>query len=173
MRLIFDAVHIGGTAYLFGAGHVSKAVAALARMVGFHVVVLDDRAEFANVERFPGCAVQVIDSFERLPELAIDANSYLLIITRGHLFDRVVLEWALNTPAGYIGMIGSRSKREAIYSHLREQGVPKERLDEVHSPIGLAIGAETPEEIAVSVIAELIQTRAAARQAQKDAAQQC
>lgn len=172
VRCIFDAVHIGGTVYLFGAGHVSKEVATMAKMAGFHVVVLDDRVEFANAERFPGCEVRVIDSFEHMPLFAIDANSYLLIITRGHLFDRVVLEWALTTEAGYIGMIGSRSKREAIYGYLRGEGVAQARLDEVHSPIGLAIGAETPAEIAVSIVAELIQERARARKTQKSAAQQ-
>lgn len=160
VRFIADPVHNGGIVYLFGAGHVSKEVATLAKMVGFHVVVLDDRAEFANAERFPGCEVMVIDSFERLPKLPVDDSSYLLIITRGHLFDRVVLEWALQREAYYIGMIGSKSKRDTIYQQLAAQGFTEERLAQVFSPIGLAIGAETPSEIAVSIMAQLIQERA-------------
>ena len=160
VRFIADPIHYGGSVYLFGAGHVSKETAALARRVGFQVVVLDDRSEFANSQRFPGCTVKLLDSFERLPELAIDEKSYIVIVTRGHLYDRVVLEWALRTKAYYIGMIGSKSKREKVYAELEKAGFTQEQLSVVCSPIGLKIGAETPEEIAVSIVAELIQKRA-------------
>lgn len=165
VRFIADPIQHGGVIYLFGAGHVSKEVAGLAKRVGFQVVVLDDRSEFANSQRFPGCKVRVIDSFEHLPQLPIDEKSYILIITRGHLYDSVVLEWALRTKAYYIGMIGSKSKRDKIYAELEKQGFSREQLAEVCSPIGLKIGAETPEEIAVSIIAELIQKRAQQKKA--------
>ena len=161
VRFIADPIHHGGVIYLFGAGHVSKETATLAKRVGFQVVVLDDRSEFANSQRFPGCEVRLIDSFEQLPDLAIDEKSYILIITRGHLYDRVVLEWALRTEAYYIGMIGSKGKRDKIYAELEKAGFSQEQLTAVCSPIGLKIGAETPEEIAVSIVAELIQKRAA------------
>lgn len=158
-RLVVDAIHTGGGVYLFGAGHVSREVAKITTMVEFQTVVIDDRAEFANESRFPNCQVVVIDSFEDLPKLMVDGDSYILIITRGHMHDRTVLEWALGTKAGYIGMIGSVSKRDKIYDVLRKQGVSQERLDQIYSPVGLAINSETPAEIAVSIVGQLIQVR--------------
>lgn len=150
------------TLYCFGAGHVAKPTAHIASMVGFRVVVVDDRAEFANPERFPDSwDVHVIDDFNRaLDGLKIDVDSFIVILTRGHLYDRAVLEQALETDAGYIGMISSREKRDLIYQALLAKGVRKEELARIHSPIGLAINAETPEEIAVSIVAELIAERA-------------
>ncbi|HHW43613.1 MAG TPA: XdhC/CoxF family protein, partial [Desulfotomaculum sp.] len=149
------------TVYLFGAGHVAQKVAWLASFVGFRTVVLDDREEFANRERFPRAEeIIVLDDFEHaMKDLPIGRDSYLVIVTRGHRYDLTVLAQALQTGAGYIGMIGSTGKREAIYRALREAGVTGEQLARVHSPIGLPIGAETPEEIAVSIVAELIKVR--------------
>jgi xanthine dehydrogenase accessory factor len=151
-----------GTVYIFGAGHVSQQLARLTGMVGFHTVVLDDRQEFANRERFPNVnEVIVLDSFQRaLDGLEIDADSYLVIVSRGHAHDQTVLRQALQSQAGYIGMIGSRRKRDTIYANLEKEGFSRQDFDRVFSPIGLAIGAETPEEIAVSIVAELIQVRA-------------
>ncbi len=151
-----------GTVYLFGAGHVARSVADLAEMVGFRTVVIDDRPEYASAERFPKAnQLKVAPSFqESFSGLEIDRESYLVILTRGHLHDRVVLEQALTTEAGYIGMISSRRKRDLIYQELLTKGFRQEELERVHAPIGLAIGAETPEEIAVSIVAELIQVRA-------------
>jgi xanthine dehydrogenase accessory factor len=148
--------------YLFGAGHVSLQVARLAKIVDFHTVVLDDRHEFANRERFAGADdIQVLSSFEEAcGDLDIDADSCLVILTRGHLHDKTVLRQALGTQAGYIGMIGSRRKRDLIYTALRAEGFSAGDLNKVHCPIGLAIGAQTPEEIAVSIVAELIRFRA-------------
>ena len=140
--------------------HVALEVAAIAERVGFRTVVLDDRAEFANRERFPHSEVIVLESFDALPELLIDDNSYIVIVTRGHLNDGRMLEFALNTDAGYIGMIGSRIKRDLLYKNLMENGYEAGALAAVHSPIGLNIGAETPAEIAVSIVAELIAVRA-------------
>jgi len=148
--------------YLFGAGHVAQPTAHLAKLVGFRVTVLDDRSEFANAERFPEAdAIRVLDDFQRgFSDLAIDTDSYVVIVTRGHLFDRVVLGQALKTGAGYIGMIGSRRKIDAVYGKLEQEGFAAADFNRVHAPIGLRIGAETPEEIAVSIVAELIQKRA-------------
>jgi xanthine dehydrogenase accessory factor len=149
------------TAYLFGAGHVAQPTARLATMVGFQVWVLDDRKDYVHPERFPEAhRVRVLDSFEQaFKNLAVTADSYVIIFTHGHLHDKIVLAQALATDAGYIGMIASRRKRNTIYDALRAEGVPQAQIDRVHSPIGLAIGAETPEEIAVSIVAEMILQR--------------
>lgn len=150
-----------GTVYIFGAGHVSQQVARLTSMVDFRTVVLDDREEFANRQRFPQAdEIIVPDNIEHcLKNLSIGGDCYLVIVTRGHRYDLTVLEQALPTGACYIGMIGSLRKREAIYRALREKGFSEEQLDRVYSPIGLTINAETPEEIAVSIVAQLIKVR--------------
>ena len=151
-----------GTAAIFGAGHVSQKLAPLTRMVGFHTVVLDDRSEFANRERFPEAdEVIVTASFEgALAGLAIDEKSYIVIVSRGHIDDKTLLRQALGTNAGYIGMIGSRGKRDQTYDALAKEGFGARDFDRVHSPVGLPIKAQTPEEIAVSIVAELIMVRA-------------
>lgn len=146
--------------YIFGAGHISVDLARIGKMVGFKVVVIDDRPEFANSERFPEADEVIAQDFSlTFPELSINISSYIVIVTRGHLQDEIVLEWAVDTNAAYIGMIGSTKKNQTIFSHLQSKGIPKERLEEVHAPIGLDINAETPEEIAVSIMAEIIQVR--------------
>jgi xanthine dehydrogenase accessory factor len=149
-----------GRVYLVGAGHVALATSKIAAFVGFQVVVMDDRQEFANASRYPEALdIRVLDSFtDCLPLLGQD--DYVIIVTRGHLHDREVLAQALRTTAGYIGMIGSRKKRAAVYDSLRNDGFRETDLARVHCPIGLAIDADTPEEIAISIIAELIQVRA-------------
>ena len=138
---------MGGTLYLVGAGHVAACTAEAAARVGFRVVVLDDRAEFASRQRFPlADEVRVLASFaDCLPVGEIDSDSYLVIVTRGHLHDLEVLEQALRTPAGYIGMIGSRKKRNSIYTRLLDRGVTEAQLEQVRCPIGMAIEADTPE----------------------------
>ncbi len=165
-KCVIDPIARTKTLYCFGAGHVAVPTAHIAAMCGFDVVVIDDREEFANAERFPeSSSIYIIKDFGRALEgLKIDEDSFIVIITRGHKYDRNVLEQALKTKAGYIGMISSRKKREAIYKALINSGSAKvEDLERVHSPIGLDIGAETPEEIAVSIVAELIQVRATQR----------
>ncbi len=160
-RFLVEPLRPAGTVYIFGAGHVSQRIAPLSASVGFKTVVLDDRAEYANRQRFSEPAeVMLIDSFRKLPELAIDENSYLVIVTRGHLFDKIVLEQLLRSGAAYIGMIGSRSKRDKLYEELVKQGCGREELARVYAPIGTSIGAETPEELAVSIVGELIKVRA-------------
>lgn len=149
------------TLYIFGAGHVGFQLAKMAYLTDFACVVTDDREEFANPDRFPHAAVRVLDEFSGCFEgLAIDANSYIVILTRGHLHDQTVLEQALKTRAGYIGMIGSKKKKQQIYSNLMEKGVDPAQLEQVYSPIGLEIAAETPAEIAVSIMGEVIKVRA-------------
>jgi len=155
-----------GALYIFGAGHVARETAFMARAVGFQVTVIDDREEFANRERFPGLIdVRVISDFnDCVSGLQVTGRDFMVILTRGHSYDREVLEQALKTNAAYIGMIGSRRKRDAIYHALLGQGFANSDLERVHCPIGLDIGAETPEEIAVSIVAELIQARANLRE---------
>ncbi len=152
---------VPGTAYVFGAGHCGKSLIPLLSLVGFRTVIVDDRADFANAERFPEADTIVVpESFEdALEKLPIDGQSYLVIMTRGHMFDRSVLAQALATPALYVGMIGSKKKVAETFRSLREQGFTDEDLARVHSPIGMPIGAETPEEIAVSIAAEIIRVR--------------
>jgi xanthine dehydrogenase accessory factor len=150
------------TAYLFGAGHVARSTAAVAAMVGFRVSVADDREAYANRARFRDASeIRVLEHFgNAFSGVSIGRKDYIVILTRGHLHDKTVLAQALNTDAGYIGMIGSRKKRDAIYGALMEEGFLQADIDRVHSPIGLSIGAETPEEIAVSIVAEMIRHRA-------------
>lgn len=159
--IIVDPMRKLKTVYCFGGGHVAMPTVRITAMAGFRVVVLDDRDEFANAERFPDAdEIRIIKDYNRALEgMEIDEDSYIVILTRGHQYDREVLEQSLRTDAGYIGMISSRRKRDTIYKALMAEGVSRERLEYVHSPIGLDIGAETPEEIAISIVSELISVR--------------
>src|SRR5512146_2989677 len=146
--------------YLFGAGHVACNVYKVARIAGFDVVVVDDRENYANRERFPEAREIYADDFERVTaQLVPGETAFIVIVTRGHRDDMRVLRWAVETPARYIGMIGSKRKVISIYRELEQQGVPPERFDRVHAPVGLEIGAVTPEEIAVAIVAEMIAVR--------------
>lgn len=169
LRVIVEPIRHTGTVFIFGAGHVSQKIAPLSENVGFRTIVLDDREEYANRKRFPEVTkVNVLSSFENcMSELTVDEDSYLVIVTRGHLHDKTVLQQALRTKAGYIGMIGSRTKRDKIYKALLCEGFTEHNLRRVYSPIGTDIGAETPEEIAVSIVGELIKVRAELENAQR------
>ena len=147
--------------YLFGAGHVGLMVDRAARLAGFDTVVIDDRPEFANAARFPEAARVIAEPTyaEGFAKLSPNARSLIFIATRCHELDGEVLEWALATPAGYIGMIGSKRKVTTVFTHLQSHGVPPEAFERVHAPVGLDIGADTPEEIAISVVAEFIAWR--------------
>lgn len=161
VELLLEPIVSDSTVFIFGCGHISTCLASLVKTVGFKVVVADDRPDFANRERFPDADEIMVDAFEGLLEkLKIDENAYLILVTRGHLHDRIVLKQALQTHARYIGMIGSRRKIRMVYEKVTEEGISRALLKRVHAPIGLDIGAETPEEIAVSILAELIQVRA-------------
>ncbi len=161
LQVIIEPAQKPKTAFLFGAGHVAKPTAHLCAMTGFWVTVLDDRAEFANAEHFPEAQeIRILESFENaFDDLSIDPDSFIVIFTRGHLHDRIVLAQALKTEAAYIGMIGSRKKRDSIYKALLNIGFEQKDIDRVHCPIGLPIRAQSPEEIAVSIAAEMIQAR--------------
>jgi xanthine dehydrogenase accessory factor len=141
---------------LFGAGHVAQSVASVASMAGFEVTVVDDREAYANKERFPFATVVVEDFEKALEKLSPRENSYIVIVTRGHRDDMRVLRWAVSTEARYIGMIGSKRKVATTYKELEKQGVPASAFERVNAPVGLEIGAVTPEEIAVAIVAELI-----------------
>ncbi len=147
--------------YMFGGGHVSFCVAQAAYLAGFRVAIVEDRPSFANKERFPMAESFYVGEFPEIFEkIPVDESDYLSIITRGHSNDEVVLEWALKTPARYIGMIGSKSKVLLTYRHLQDRGYDRSDLiQRVHAPIGLDIGADTPGEIGVAVVAELIRHR--------------
>jgi xanthine dehydrogenase accessory factor len=161
-RFFVEPLCSEGSAYIFGAGHIGQKLAHLTKFVGFHTVVLDDREEFASRELLGSAdRIVVLRSFdEAMKDLNIDEESYLVIVTRGHVHDKTVLGQALRTRARYIGMIGSRTKRDATYEVLTKEGFTAADFARVHAPIGLNIGAETPEEIAISIVAELIQARA-------------
>src|SRR5258708_17339195 len=151
--------------YLFGAGHVSTAVAKAAQAVGFGVGVIDDREAFANSQRFP-MAQEIFTNYdEAFAKLQPNPSSYLVIVTRGHKEDMRVLASAVRTKARYVGMIGSRRKGLSVYKPLEKQGYAMEHFDRVYAPMGIDIGALSPEEIAVSIVAELVAVRRNAQSA--------
>ena len=153
---------LASTAYIFGGGHVAYALEPVLRHVDFRTVIIDDREEYANAERYPHAERTIaVDDFDHaFDEIETDEDSYIIIVTRGHRGDLQVLRQALARPYAYLGMIGSRRKNSLLYDTLREEGVTEEQLSTVHAPIGLSIGSETPEEIAISIVAEIIQERA-------------
>jgi xanthine dehydrogenase accessory factor len=144
---------------LFGGGHISTALAKAASAAGFGVSVVDDRETFANAERFP-MAQEIFTSYEDAYEkIQPNASTYLVIVTRGHRDDMRVLAWAVRTDARYVGMIGSKRKVLSVYKALEAEGYGPEEFDRVYAPMGLEIGALSPEEIAISIVAELIAVR--------------
>jgi len=157
LKVFIEAIRPAPVAYLFGAGHVGTLTAAAARIARIDVEVIDDRPEFACAERFPGArAIHAGDIDTTLAALKPNANALIFIAGRSHELDARALRWAVDTPAFYIGMIGSRRKVQFIYHKLRNEGVSDEQLSRVHAPVGLNIGAATPEEIAISVVAEMV-----------------
>jgi xanthine dehydrogenase accessory factor len=149
------------SAYIFGAGHVSLSLSKVATLAGFRTLIIDDRDTYANRERFPEAAEIHVGDYEKIfSQLEPNSSSFLIAVTRGHRDDMRVLRWAVGTPARYIGMIGSRRKVMEIVDYLADkESIPRPQLERVHAPIGLEIGAITPEEIAVSVVAEMIAVR--------------
>ncbi|MEX2374633.1 MAG: XdhC/CoxI family protein [Dehalococcoidia bacterium] len=145
---------------IVGGGHVGLALATVGELTGFSVIVIDDREEFANRERFP-MADQVIpeDAGEVIPRLGLDANTYVVLVSRGHRYDEEALRASVGQGAAYVGMIGSARRTGTVLRHLEEEGFDRAALDAVSTPIGLDIGAETPEEIGISILAELIMFR--------------
>ncbi len=160
--VLVEPVMPAQTAYIIGAGHVSKELAKLTKSIGMKTLVFDDRSAFACESRFPAAdEIHLCPGYVNIFEpFKITPHSYIIIVTRGHSYDKEVLGQALKTRAGYIGMMGSRKKRQSIYSTLIAEGCHAEELDRVHCPIGLPIKAETPAELAISIVAELIEHRA-------------
>jgi xanthine dehydrogenase accessory factor len=145
--------------YIFGGGHISIALASAAATAGFAIGVIDDRESFANPERFP-MAREIYYSFEdAFTKIKPSASTFMVIVTRGHKDDMLVLRWAVGTTARYIGMIGSKRKVLSVYHALEKEGIAADKFAHVHAPVGLDIGALTPEEIAISITAELIAVR--------------
>ena len=148
--------------FIFGAGHIGVPLARMAVIADFKVVVIDDRLEYATTARFPEAAEVIGSDFQAaFAKINVSPESFIVIVTHGHLGDEAVLAEALKTPARYIGMIGSKSKNEAVFNHLQTRGFTQDDLSRVHAPIGLPIRAQTPEEIAVSILSEMIQVRRA------------
>ena len=158
--ILIDPIRITFPLYLFGAGHVSQNVSKIAKIAEFEVTVIDDREELANIERFPDADLIIVgDIHDTFNCLEFTGNEYVVIVTRSHEQDAEVLHEALQKPARYVGMIGSRRKVETILRQMREKGFSEESLKRIHTPIGIPIDAETPEEIAVSIVAELVAVR--------------
>ena len=147
-------------AYIFGAGHISKSLSKVAGLAGFSTIVVDNRETFANRERFPEAAEVYAAEYEDVfPRLAINENGYVIIVTRGHRDDMRVLRLAIATPARYIAMIGSKRKVLNVVRELEKEGIERSVFERVHAPMGLDIGAISPEEIAIAVTAEMIAVR--------------
>ena len=146
--------------YIFGAGHVSKALAAAVKLIGFKIAVIDDQPGYANPERFPDADAFYIDGWqESLKKISAGRSSYFFIATRSHEFDLICLRFAIQSPSKYIGMLGSREKAEALFEILKKEGIVASEFDRVFVPAGFDIGSESPEEIAASIAAEMIAAR--------------
>lgn len=159
MEVYIEPVEPAPHLYLVGAGHVSVEVARIAQLVGFRVHVVDDREKFANADRFPGADVVVEGIGDWLGRATLPPGGYVVVVTRGHRHDHEAMRHLVDRPVRYLGLIGSRAKIMRIFEALAGEGVAAERLATVHAPIGLDIGAVTPAEIAVSIVAELVAVR--------------
>jgi xanthine dehydrogenase accessory factor len=159
-QVMLEAHEPPATLLIVGGGHIGKALATIGDLCGFSVAVVDDRPEYANRERFPEAdRVICADFADALREFPIESNTYIVTVTRGHRHDEIALRQVAESPAAYVGMIGSRRRVRAVLRHLIDEGLDPEAVRRVHTPIGLDIGAETPEEIAVAIIGEVIQAR--------------
>jgi len=160
LDIFVEPVLPAATLYIFGAGHVAYSLYRSAKVAGFDVNVIDDRESYANRERFPEAKEVIAEDFDQaMARLSPNETSYIVIVTRGHRDDMRVLRWAVQTRARYVGMIGSKRKTITIFRELLKEGIAEKLFERVHAPVGLDIGAITPEEIAVSITAELIAMR--------------
>jgi xanthine dehydrogenase accessory factor len=160
MQVFIEPIEGTPVLCLFGAGHVAQPLARMAKACGFRVEVADDRVKFANQERFPEADLIVVDDFEEAARrMSLGANTYAIVVTRGHKGDAEALDAVLGKGLRFVGLLGSRPKVVHILSALAEKGVPRESLATVHAPLGIEIGAQTPDEIAVSILAEMIAVR--------------
>ena len=158
-RVFLDVMEGEPELLVCGAGHIAVPLARMAREVGFRVTVLDDRPDFAHPSRFPGCRVMAEDFVPALRSMDLGPNWYVVVITRGHEHDAECLAEVLPKPTAYVGLIGSRRRVRFVLEMLGREGIGRERLDEVFTPIGLPLGAESPEEIALSIVSELVCVR--------------
>lgn len=143
-----------------GAGHIAVPLVAIAAILDFSVIVVDDRPEFANSERFPNAASILVGPYrETVRDLKVDEDTYAVLVTRGHVHDQACLEELIDTPVAYIGMIGSKRRVRTVVEHLREKGTSEGQLTRVWAPIGLDLGAQTPAEIALAIVAEIVRVR--------------
>jgi xanthine dehydrogenase accessory factor len=160
MQVFIEPIEGTPVLCLFGAGHVAQPLARMAKACGFRVELADDRVKFANPERFPEADLIVVDPFAAAAEkMTLGANSYAVVVTRGHKGDGEALRAVLGRGLRFVGLLGSRPKVVHLFAALREQGVAPAELATVHAPLGLEIGAQTPAEIAVSILAEMIAVR--------------
>ena len=158
--VLVEPLKVSAVLYIFGAGHVSQYIAKVAGMVDFSVKVIDDRAEFANKERFPDADKTIVaDIQEAFEQLRFTGKEFVVIVTRGHQYDAEVLKETLKRKTRYVGMIGSKRKSRMILEYMKEFGFDDETIAKVYTPIGISIHAETPQEIAISIVAELIKVR--------------
>jgi len=154
------------TCFLFGAGHLAHAVAAVAKVAGYRVVVADDRASHANPERFPGADATIAKDFDAIFEElrpALGAASYCVVVTRSHRLDERAVEFCLSSRARYVGMIGSSNKVKRCHAYLAERSVPTKDIARLRAPVGLDIGSRTHGEIAVAIVAEMVRVRRGAK----------
>lgn len=157
MKVLIESLSLQKNVIIFGAGHISLYLAKLCKMLDFNVTVLDDRDEYASEERFPEADNIIVSKFEgAFEKIEVSQNTFIVIVTRGHKYDKMMLEESLKTNAFYIGMIGSKSKLKGIFDSLRAKGFSDGDIKKVHSPIGIPIHSESPQEIAVSIAGELI-----------------
>ncbi len=160
VELFIEVLKPSPTLLIAGAGHIALPLAQMGTMLDFRVVVIDDRPTFANPERFPQADEVIAGEFERtLRDFPIDKETYMVIITRGHAHDMECLRQVLDSSAAYIGMIGSRRRVKGVFQLLKEEGYSEESIARVHAPIGLEIGAQTPAEIALAIMGEIIRVR--------------
>ena len=160
IEVMIEVTERPATLLIVGGGHVGHSLAVVGAHVGFSVAILDDREAFATAERFPTADRVILGDFlEELQRFPIDDATFIVMVSRGHKQDELSLREVAASDAAYVGMIGSQRRVGTVLRHLAEEGIPREALERVHTPIGLDVGAETPEEIAVSIVAELILVR--------------
>ena len=160
LQVFVECVNPQPSALVFGGGHISKSLAKVLDIAGFAVSIVDNREAFANRERFPEAREVYAEEYEEIfTKLNITSSTYIVIVTRGHRDDMRVLRWAITTSARYVAMIGSKRKTIAVIRELEKEGLPAEAFERLHAPMGLEIGAISPEEIAISVAAEMIAVR--------------
>jgi xanthine dehydrogenase accessory factor len=162
LEVLVECIVPQPSALVFGGGHISKSLSKVLDLAGFKVSIIDNREAYANPERFPEAASIHAEEYEDVfPKLAVNESTYIVIVTRGHRDDMRVLRWAVNTTARYIAMIGSKRKTIGVVKELEKEGIPRSAFERVFAPMGLEIGAISPEEIAISVAAEMIAMRRA------------